>query len=78
MYPPLPEAGIKDATAVEWFDLFAPGKTPADIIAKLNKAVSNAASSPAFKEALSKGAFESLGNDSSTSFAQAVKADITR
>ena len=33
--PPLSEVGVKDFDAATWFMLVAPGKTPADIVAKL-------------------------------------------
>jgi tripartite-type tricarboxylate transporter receptor subunit TctC len=37
--PTLDEQGIKDVYADNWYALFAPAKTPAPIIAKLNAAV---------------------------------------
>ena len=40
--PTLDEQGIKDVYADNWYALFAPAKTPAAVIAKLNAAVNAA------------------------------------
>jgi tripartite-type tricarboxylate transporter receptor subunit TctC len=45
--PTLKEAGINGATASSWNALAAPAKTPKDVIAKLNKAVTDALSDKA-------------------------------
>ena len=44
--PTLDEQGIKDVYADNWYALFAPAKTPAPVIAKLNAAVTAALSDP--------------------------------
>ena len=44
--PTLDEQGIKDVFADNWYALFAPAKTPAPVIAKLNAAVTAAMNDP--------------------------------
>ncbi|WP_066261733.1 Bug family tripartite tricarboxylate transporter substrate binding protein [Hydrogenophaga flava] len=76
--PTLAELGHGEATAVEWFGVFAPAKTPANVVAALNKAFGDAAQSKAFQEALAKGAFEAVPAEAPAAFAAAVQADINR
>jgi tripartite-type tricarboxylate transporter receptor subunit TctC len=52
--PTLAEAGVKGVEADAWFALFAPAKTPAPIIDKLNKALTTALSKDEAKAALAK------------------------
>jgi tripartite-type tricarboxylate transporter receptor subunit TctC len=52
-FPQLPtvaEAGVPGYAAESWYGLFAPARTPADIIDRLNKAASVAVQSEAFKK----------------------------
>jgi tripartite-type tricarboxylate transporter receptor subunit TctC len=51
-FPDLPtvaEAGIPGYAAESWYGLFAPARTPADVIDRLNKAAAKAVQSEAFK-----------------------------
>jgi tripartite-type tricarboxylate transporter receptor subunit TctC len=51
-FPQLPtvaEAGVPGYTAESWYGLFAPARTPADIIDRLNKSAAFAVQSEAFK-----------------------------
>jgi tripartite-type tricarboxylate transporter receptor subunit TctC len=51
-FPDLPtvaESGVPGYAAESWYGLFAPAKTPADIIARLNKSAALAVQSEAFK-----------------------------
>jgi tripartite-type tricarboxylate transporter receptor subunit TctC len=51
-FPQLPtvaEAGVPGYAAEAWYGLYAPAKTPPDIIDRLNKSVANALRSDAFK-----------------------------
>ena len=50
--PTLDEQGIKDVYADNWYALFAPAKTPAPVIAKLNAAVNAALSDPELSKKL--------------------------
>jgi len=52
-FPQLPtvaEAGVPGYAAESWYGLFAPARTPADIIDRLNKGASVAVQSEAFKK----------------------------
>jgi tripartite-type tricarboxylate transporter receptor subunit TctC len=52
-YPDLPtvaEAGVPGYVAESWYGLFAPAKTPPEIITQLNAAVARAVQSPAFEK----------------------------
>jgi tripartite-type tricarboxylate transporter receptor subunit TctC len=51
-FPDLPtvaEAGVPDYDAEAWYGLFAPAKTPPDIIARLNRSAASAVQSEAFR-----------------------------
>ncbi len=55
--PTTAEAGLPGVNATSWFALFAPAKTPKDIVRKLETDVRNMLSDPAFqKKALDQGA----------------------
>jgi tripartite-type tricarboxylate transporter receptor subunit TctC len=52
-FPELPtvaEAGVPGYAAESWYGLFAPAKTPADVIVRLNRSAANAVQSEAFKK----------------------------
>ena len=54
-FPDLPtvsEAGVSNFEYIEWYGIAVPGGTPRDIIAKLNKGISEVLSDPAVKERL--------------------------
>lgn len=76
--PTFAEAGVKEATAVEWFGVFAPAKTPADVVNRLSQAINAAERSKPFQDALTKGAFDTYGSDTPASFANALKLDLSR
>jgi len=48
--PTVAEAGVPGYTAESWYGLFAPARTPADIISRLNKSAASAVRSEAFKK----------------------------
>lgn len=56
--PTLREAGLRNAEYPIWFGLFAPAKTPSDIVNKLNRATLDALQTPKVREKLA-----SLGVD---------------
>lgn len=76
--PTLAELGHPEATAIEWFGVFAPAKTPANVVAALNKAITDATRTKAFQDILAKGAFESVPAEAPAAFATAVQSDINR
>lgn len=50
--PTLSEANIKDIDVSHWVGIFAPGGTPADVVAKLNKAVNDVLAQPEVRQRL--------------------------
>jgi len=76
--PTLAEAGIKDVQAVEWFGIFMPAKTPADLVAKLHAAVADALKSKSFQDAMAKSSFDVGVGESSAEFSRRIKADHAR
>jgi tripartite-type tricarboxylate transporter receptor subunit TctC len=48
--PTVAEAGVPGYAAESWYGLFAPAKTPADVIARLNKSAATAVQSETFKQ----------------------------
>src|SRR6201986_1499810 len=48
--PTVAEAGVPGYDAEAWYGLFAPAKTPPEIIDRLNKAAANAVKAEAFKK----------------------------
>jgi tripartite-type tricarboxylate transporter receptor subunit TctC len=48
--PTVAEAGVPGYTAESWYGLFAPARTPADVISRLNKSAASAVQSEAFKK----------------------------
>jgi tripartite-type tricarboxylate transporter receptor subunit TctC len=75
--PTFAELGYKDAQAVEWFGLFAPAKTPPDIVFRLNQAVLAAMKTKGFQDAIQKGSFELAPAETSSSFGVALRADLS-
>ena len=75
--PTVAESGLKGYAVDAWFGIVVPGKTPADIVAKLSSAVVAAVKSPDVR-----GRFEQLGYDpignTSAEFAATIKADIEK
>lgn len=62
---------------VAWAGLFAPARTPADIIARLNQEVVKALKSSDVREAAAGFGFELYGN-SPEEFSEAIKSDLAR
>jgi tripartite-type tricarboxylate transporter receptor subunit TctC len=76
--PTFAEAGVKEASGVEWFGIFAPARTPVDLINKLSQAISAAERSKTFQDALTKGGFDAVETDTPAIFSGVLKADIHR
>ncbi len=58
----LEEQGIRGVDTNNWYALFAPAKTPPEVIAALNKAVRNTLANPAVREKLLKTGTEPAGS----------------
>jgi len=58
----LEEQGIKGVDTNNWYALFAPARTPPDIVEALNKAVRNTLANPAVREKLLKTGTEPVGS----------------
>lgn len=58
----LEEQGIKGVDTNNWYALFAPAKTPPDIVEALNKAVRNTLANPGVREKLLKTGTEPVGS----------------
>lgn len=75
--PTFSELGLPAVEAVTWNNLFAPAKTPDDIIATLNAALNRALTEPVVKDRLAQGASENLAPSTpaqADAFGQAERA----
>jgi tripartite-type tricarboxylate transporter receptor subunit TctC len=60
--PTVAEAGVPGYEAGQWYGLFAPAKTPKEIVTKLHGAMKGTLQSPAIKEKLATDGAEPVGN----------------
>ena len=60
--PTFAEAGMPEYTASAWYSVHAPAKTPADIVARLNKELVRAVSLPDIKDRLKDLGSDGVGN----------------
>ena len=72
--PTFPDIGIPDPGIVQYFGLYAPAKTPAPIVERLNNEFVKAVRSPVTTKFLATQTFEPVGN-SPVEFAAFMKAD---
>jgi tripartite-type tricarboxylate transporter receptor subunit TctC len=75
--PTFAESGYKDVAAEEYFAVFAPSKTPAPVVAKLNAAIRTALKAKPLTDGLEKLSFE-VGGEPQAEFAQLVKSELGR
>jgi len=75
--PTFAEAGFGELESAEWFGVLVPAKTPAEIVARLNKAAVEAFPRPDVRKAMSDLAF-SAGTSSAEDFARLIKRDLDR
>src|SRR5215467_8168676 len=73
--PTMIESGYPGFSSTSWTGLLAPAKTPAAVIAKLNREINETVRSPDFKVALEKLSSEPLGG-TPQDFTSLIKADI--
>ena len=75
--PTAREAGYPALEGVEWFGLFVPVSTPAEIVSRLNTLVRESLDSEAVKTSLAKQSFEPSGC-TPLEFAELIKSDLER
>ena len=77
--PTITEQGIQGVDLASWSGLVAPAKTPAPIIAKLNRALRETVADPQFQAFLQKIGLELMeGDNSPAQFAARMRAESTR
>lgn len=64
--PTLAEAGIKGVELGNWFGLFAPAATPAEVVTRLNREVAKAVALPEVKQRFAELGVEPVAQDSAT------------
>lgn len=75
--PTFAEAGYGTVAADDYFAVFVPGKTPADVVARLNAAIRTALKAKPMIEGLEKLAFD-VGGESPAEFTRIVQGEIVR
>ena len=75
--PTARDAGYAGIEAVEWFGIFVPANTPADIVSALHASVGRALETDAVKTGLARQAFD-VANTSPGDFSKLIKADTER
>jgi tripartite-type tricarboxylate transporter receptor subunit TctC len=75
--PTMQEAGYPALQLVDWFGIFVPAQTPADIITRLNTAVHKALKAPEVRAGLEKLAFDPAGS-SPAELARLISMDSER
>ena len=59
--PTFAEQGLPNYEASTWNNLFAPAKTPNDVIEKLNAALNKALANPGVQQRMAQGASDAIG-----------------
>jgi tripartite-type tricarboxylate transporter receptor subunit TctC len=75
--PTMAESGFKDVAADEYFGVFVPAKTPADVVTKLNTAIRAALKTKPVIDGLEKASFE-VGGESQADFSKIIKSELER
>jgi tripartite-type tricarboxylate transporter receptor subunit TctC len=75
--PTFAEAGLPGVESYAWYGMFAPAKTPSDIIAKLNEATLKYMREPEFQKVLADTGSEYVG-DTPEKFAAFIKAEAVK
>ncbi|MGQ0522442.1 MAG: Bug family tripartite tricarboxylate transporter substrate binding protein [Betaproteobacteria bacterium] len=75
--PTVAEAGVPGYEAVQWYGLFAPAKTPREIVNKLNEAMKSTLQSPSTKERLAADGTEAVGS-SPEEFARFLRSETEK
>ena len=75
--PTVAESGLKGYAVDAWFGVVVPGKTPADIVAKLSGGVMSAVKSADVRSRFEQLGYDPIG-DTSAEFGATIKADIEK
>jgi tripartite-type tricarboxylate transporter receptor subunit TctC len=75
--PTLAEAGVPGYESTGMFGVFAPAKTPAAIIMRLNREISQMLEDPAVRERFFNAGAETVGG-TPEQFAKAMRADVAK
>ena len=72
------EAGIKNVELVVWIGLFAPAKTPPEVVSKLHAAVLQVLATDGLKADFAKDGFDIVTDESPEAFRKVIQADIEK
>jgi tripartite-type tricarboxylate transporter receptor subunit TctC len=72
------EAGIKNVELVVWIGLFAPAKTPPEVVSKIHAAVLKVLATDALKEGIAKDGFDIVTDESPDAFRKVIQADTEK
>jgi tripartite-type tricarboxylate transporter receptor subunit TctC len=75
--PTFAESGLPGVESYGWYGLFAPAKTPKDVIARINEAALKFMKSPDFQKVLAETGSDYVG-DTPENFAAFVKAEAAK
>jgi len=75
--PTFDESGVKGYEATNWFGLFAPAKTPKDVVARLNTEIDKVIRTPELATRFANDSLEVVGGPPE-SFARFVRAEIDK
>ena len=75
--PTFDEQGLKGYEATNWFGIFAPAKTPKDIVTRLNTEIDRVIKMPEMIERFTHEGLDTIGG-SAESFASFVRAEIAK
>jgi tripartite-type tricarboxylate transporter receptor subunit TctC len=75
--PTFDESGVKGYEATNWFGLFAPAKTPKDVVARLNSEIDKVIRTPELATRFANDSLEVVGGPPE-SFARFVRAEIDK
>ncbi|MBI2223873.1 MAG: tripartite tricarboxylate transporter substrate binding protein, partial [Betaproteobacteria bacterium] len=75
--PTIAEQGLREFEVIGWFGIFAPGRTPANVIKVLNDSVNKTIALPEIKERFAAEGVE-LAGGTPTEFANQVRSDIKK
>jgi tripartite-type tricarboxylate transporter receptor subunit TctC len=76
--PTLAEAGVPGYEAVQWFGMWAPARTPRDVVVKLHRALEQALNDPALKKRLANDGADAAPSASPEAFDAFIRSEMNR